>query len=82
MTCENVCQGYNTWNDFECRGEMSAQGIVAVADSLLDSGLFAAGYLFLNLNAARRLPCAARSRESLRHRRQLGRGEMYTNRCY
>jgi hypothetical protein len=48
MTCENMCQGYNTWNDFECRGEMSAQGIVAVADSLLDSGLFAAGYLFLN----------------------------------
>lgn len=48
MTFENVCQGYNTWNDFECRGEMSAQGIVAVADSLLDSGLFAAGYLRLN----------------------------------
>jgi hypothetical protein len=35
--------GYNTWNDFECRGEMSADGIVAVADSLLSSGLFAAG---------------------------------------
>jgi alpha-galactosidase len=43
--------GYNTWNDFRCRrGNLTADNIAAVADSLQSSGLFSLGYTYLNID--------------------------------
>ena len=55
--------GYNTWNDFECRGNMSANAIMAVADSLRSSGLFKLGYRYLNLD-----DCWSISRDKITNR--------------
>lgn len=41
--------GYNTWNDLGC-SKMSEERIKKVADTLIDTGLQAAGYQYVNLD--------------------------------
>ena len=42
--------GWNSWNSFGCGPKMTATHIEAIADTLVSSGLAAAGYEFVNLD--------------------------------
>ena len=40
--------GWNAWDAFHC--DVSERLVMAVADAMLDSGMAAAGYTFINLD--------------------------------
>mmetsp|Transcript_621 Transcript_621/g.2125 ORF Transcript_621/g.2125 Transcript_621/m.2125 type:complete len:472 (+) Transcript_621:15-1430(+) len=42
--------GYNTWNDFRCGSDLNASAVRALADAMVQSGLAAKGYTYLNVD--------------------------------
>jgi len=41
--------GYNTWNDFRC-DNITARNVMRVADAIVDTGLGAVGYSYINID--------------------------------